>query len=63
MIELLFTHVYSQVKSTIEEYQKLLPFENKTLHAIEEYDNLSEEEKMKKSDTGYFAKKSLVAHP
>jgi len=39
-----------KVKSTIEEYQKLLPFENKTLHAIEEYDNLSEEEKMKKSD-------------
>ena len=40
----------SQVKNTIEDYQKQLPFDNKTLSAIEEYDSLSEEEKLKQSD-------------
>lgn len=39
-----------KVKNTIEDYQKQLPFDNKTLSAIEEYDSLSEEEKLKQSD-------------
>ena len=39
-----------QIKSTIEGYTNILPYDNNTINAIEAFDRLPEEEKKAKSD-------------